>query len=41
MSSLDEYEQKLRRRSKEALELVDKICGLQAQESEKVGLIIN
>ncbi|KAF7635624.1 hypothetical protein Mgra_00005012 [Meloidogyne graminicola] len=32
---LDEYEQKLRRRSKEALELVDKICGLQAQENEK------
>uniref|UniRef100_A0A914KPY5 Uncharacterized protein n=1 Tax=Meloidogyne incognita TaxID=6306 RepID=A0A914KPY5_MELIC len=35
MSSLDEYELKLRRRSKEALELVDKICGLQAQETEK------
>ncbi|KAL7080255.1 hypothetical protein ACQ4LE_000972, partial [Meloidogyne hapla] len=35
MSSLDEYELKLRRRSKEALELVDKICGLQAQEIEK------
>nr|CAD2179626.1 unnamed protein product [Meloidogyne enterolobii] len=35
ISSLDEYELKLRRRSKEALELVDKICGLQAQETEK------
>ena len=36
ISSLDEYELKLRRRSKEALELVNKICGLQAQETEKV-----
>ena len=37
LAKLEEYEEKMRRRSKEALELVDRICGLQVQEGEKVG----
>jgi hypothetical protein len=38
LAKLEEYEEKMRRRSKEALELVDRICGLQVQEGEKVGV---
>lgn len=38
LAKLEEYEEKMRRRSKEALELVDRICGLQVKEGEKVGV---